>query len=93
MLELTGLFLRILVSLMIVKLLYSRIPNGTQTMKKKIKIYTTGLGNILRHIRDNYKNPVLFISEQGYNNQGGLNDTDRVLYIKTKTWPVQRKLH
>ncbi|XP_074039719.1 myrosinase 1-like isoform X2 [Leptinotarsa decemlineata] len=46
-------------------------------------IYTTGLGNILRHIRDNYKNPVLFISEQGYNNQGGLNDTDRVLYIKS----------
>ncbi|XP_074039516.1 myrosinase 1 [Leptinotarsa decemlineata] len=59
-------------------------PEWNTNYEKKLRfIYTDGLGEILKNIKDNYKNPVILISEQGYNNQGGLNDTDRVLYIKS----------
>ncbi|KAG5884739.1 hypothetical protein JTB14_037768 [Gonioctena quinquepunctata] len=51
--------------------------------KEKIQAYSTGFGNILRWVRDTYKNPEILITEQGYSNPGGINDTDRVYYYKS----------
>ncbi|CAG9566627.1 unnamed protein product [Danaus chrysippus] len=42
-----------------------------------------GLYKILRKIREEYNNPAIIISENGFSNQGGLIDDDRIHYFRT----------
>lgn len=41
-----------------------------------------GFYNLLTKIREDYNNPPVYISENGFPTQGGLNDDDRVSYYR-----------
>ncbi|KAG5884738.1 hypothetical protein JTB14_037767 [Gonioctena quinquepunctata] len=59
----------------------------------KIQDYTTGFADILRNIRHKYGNLEIKITEQGYTNLGGLNDTDRIQYLKVALQTVWNAIH
>lgn len=40
-----------------------------------------GFGNLLRMIRDQYDNPPVFVFENGYSDDGQLDDYDRITYF------------
>ncbi|CAH1162765.1 unnamed protein product [Phaedon cochleariae] len=59
-------------------------PDWNKNYTQKIQIYATGFRKILTWVKKNYKNPKIFITEQGYANQNSsLNDEDRIYYFQT----------
>lgn len=45
-----------------------------------LQVYPQGLGELLRRLRDEYDNPPVRIMENGYADNGELNDYDRISY-------------
>ncbi|XP_074039722.1 myrosinase 1 isoform X2 [Leptinotarsa decemlineata] len=57
--------------------------DGSGGYKKTIQTYSDGFGDILRWVHKTYKQPEIFITEQGYSNSKSINDEDRVFYLQT----------
>lgn len=53
-----------------------------QSQLKWLYSVPEGMGDILRWIKKEYKNPEVIISENGWSDDGRLNDVDRVKYLK-----------
>ncbi|KAG6457619.1 hypothetical protein O3G_MSEX010370 [Manduca sexta] len=46
------------------------------------KVVPWGFYNLLTKIREDYNNPTIFITENGFASRGGLNDDDRITYYR-----------
>ncbi|XP_004527161.1 myrosinase 1 [Ceratitis capitata] len=57
--------------------------NWKRAKSKWLYCVPQGLEDILKWIRDNYNNVEVYITENGWSDDGALNDTDRVTYLKS----------
>nr|WPM03624.1 glycoside hydrolase family 1 [Phyllotreta armoraciae] len=47
-----------------------------------LKVVPKGIRNLLKWLTDNYERPLIYITENGYADNGGLEDNARISYIK-----------
>jgi beta-glucosidase/6-phospho-beta-glucosidase/beta-galactosidase len=50
-----------------------------------LKVNPWGLRSLLRWIRDRYNNPPVYVTENGFGDNGGLHDMGRLNYYKSYT--------
>ncbi|XP_046610451.1 myrosinase 1-like [Neodiprion virginianus] len=48
-----------------------------------LKSVPEGFGNLLRKIKDEYNNPIVYVTENGFPDHGELNDLDRINYFRS----------
>ncbi|CAO1413688.1 unnamed protein product [Diamesa serratosioi] len=48
-----------------------------------LKVNPSGMGKLLNWIRDEYDNPIVFVTENGVSDKGGINDVKRVEYFNS----------
>jgi hypothetical protein len=53
-----------------------------------LQVVPWGLRKELNYIAKQYNNPPLIITENGFSDHGGLQDTDRVHYYTVSTWLI-----
>ncbi|KAG5884737.1 hypothetical protein JTB14_037766 [Gonioctena quinquepunctata] len=71
----------------------SRDPVWATNSTLKTHVWLDGFANILRKVSSEYGNPELKITEQGYNNMGGLNDTDRIYFLRNALRTIWHAIH
>ncbi|GBP05947.1 Myrosinase 1 [Eumeta japonica] len=57
-------------------------PDWEETASSWFKVVPWGFYKLLTSIRENYNNPPIFITENGFSNRGGLQDDDRVRFYR-----------
>lgn len=53
--------------------------------KNTLQVVPDGLKELLKWIKNEYNNPPVVITENGYSDGGQLNDTDRINYFSVLT--------
>lgn len=61
----------------------SQAPSNCNVGKLKFfQTYPPAFRLVLNYIKENYKNPAIWVTENGYSDSGGVNDTGRIGFIK-----------
>lgn len=69
---------------------YFTDPNWKQGKSSWLYIVPQGLFDLLKWIKMKYANPLVIITENGYSDDGQLNDDDRIDYLKAHLASVSR---
>ncbi|KAI5643288.1 glycosyl hydrolase family 1 domain-containing protein [Phthorimaea operculella] len=67
-------------------------PSWPTSQSPWLAEYAPGLYGVLMYIKDNYDNPIVYITENGFSTLTGLNDDDRVRYLRNYLSAVHQAL-
>lgn len=65
-------------------------PSWTRAKSEWLYLVPQGLSDLLRYIKDRYNNPKVYITENGWSDDGELTDTKRVDYLRSHLKEVKR---
>lgn len=51
-------------------------------ISQDFQVYPPAFRLVLNYIKDNYEDPSIWITENGYSDSGGINDTERIEFIQ-----------
>nr|AFD33364.1 beta-glucosidase [Macrotermes barneyi] len=68
-------------------------PSWPESASSWLRVVPWGFRNTLNRIANEYGNPPIFITENGFSDYGGLNDTNRVLYYTEHLKEMLKAIH